>query len=88
MPRRELVSLLLLLLAGSLPASLAPVAVHGAQAYKLNLYSQGVFTTQYTWTWCVGASAQAMLNIINGTENHSRDPTEAARPVRDEPRRA
>jgi hypothetical protein len=34
-----------------------------------NLYRDGVFVTQYTWTWCVGASAQAMLNIINGTSN-------------------
>jgi hypothetical protein len=36
---------------------------------RYNLYREGVFVTQYTWTWCVGASAQAMLNIINGTEN-------------------
>ena len=70
-PRNRLIALLLL--AGLVLASVAPVAVQGAQpAFKLNLYSQGVFTTQYTWTWCVGASAQAMLNIINGTENHSR----------------
>jgi hypothetical protein len=36
---------------------------------RYNLYREGVFVTQYTWTWCVGASAQAMLNIINGTSN-------------------
>ena len=36
---------------------------------RYNLYRDGVFVTQYTWTWCVGASAQAMLNIINGTSN-------------------
>ncbi len=36
---------------------------------KYNLFREGVFVTQYTWTWCVGASAQVMLNIINGTEN-------------------
>ncbi len=74
MPRPRTRFAALLLLAGLVLASFAPVAVHGAQpAYKLNLYRQGVFTTQYTWTWCVGASAQAMLNIINGTENHSRE---------------
>lgn len=38
---------------------------------RYNLYREGVFVTQYTWTWCVGASAQAMLNIINGTSNDS-----------------
>lgn len=36
---------------------------------RYNLYREGVFVTQYTWTWCVGASAQIMLNIINGTDN-------------------
>ncbi len=36
---------------------------------RYNLYREGVFVTKYTWTWCVGASAQAMLNIINGAEN-------------------
>jgi short subunit dehydrogenase-like uncharacterized protein len=36
---------------------------------RYNLYREGVFVTQYTWTWCVGASAQAMLNIINDTSN-------------------
>jgi hypothetical protein len=38
---------------------------------RYNLYRSGVFVTQYTWTWCVGASAQAMLNIIRGTSNDS-----------------
>ena len=36
---------------------------------RYNLYREDVFVTQYTWTWCVGASAQAMLNIINGASN-------------------
>lgn len=37
-----------------------------------NTYRDGVFVTQYTWTWCVGAGSQAMLNIINNTTNTSR----------------
>jgi hypothetical protein len=72
MPRPRARFAAVLLLAGLVLGLVAPVATLGAQSYKLNLYSQGVFTTQYTWTWCVGASAQAMLNIIKDTENHSR----------------
>lgn len=40
--------------------------------FHMDLYRSGVFVTQYRWTWCVGASSQMMLNIINGTSNHSR----------------
>jgi len=39
--------------------------------FHFDLYRQGVFATQYRWTWCVGASSQAMLNIIQGTSNTS-----------------
>ena len=39
---------------------------------EYNVYRPGVFVTQYTWTWCVGASSQAMLNIINDTGNHKK----------------
>ncbi len=39
---------------------------------EYNVYRPGVFVTQYTWTWCVGASSQAMLNIINDTTNHRK----------------
>jgi hypothetical protein len=39
--------------------------------YHMDLYRNGVFVTQYRWTWCVGASSQMMLNIINGTSNTS-----------------
>jgi hypothetical protein len=40
-----------------------------SSAYHLDLYRRGVFVTQYRWTWCVGASSQAMLNIILHTSN-------------------
>jgi hypothetical protein len=58
-------------------ASLAAVGAPGVAAstrntssgYHLDLYRSGVFVTQYRWTWCVGASSQMMLNIIQGTSN-------------------
>jgi len=61
----------LLTVSHAIPAS--SVAA-GSQQWSgtYNLYRPGVFVTQYTWTWCVGASAQAMLNIINDTSNDSR----------------
>ena len=37
-----------------------------------DLYRPGVFTTQKTWTWCIGASVQIMLNIQRGQADHSR----------------
>ena len=50
-----------------------PVAARHAQVAEwsgtYDLYRPGVFVTQYRWTWCVGASSQAMLNIIDGTSN-------------------
>src|SRR5512144_1462679 len=56
-------------------AALSGIAVPSVSAarvqadYHLDLYREGVFVTQYRWTWCVGASSQMMLNIINGTSN-------------------
>jgi hypothetical protein len=38
-----------------------------------DLYRSGVFSTQATSTWCVAASTQMMLNIIEGQKDHSRD---------------
>jgi hypothetical protein len=38
-----------------------------------DLYRNGVFSTQLTSTWCVAASTQMMLNIIEGQKDHSRD---------------
>lgn len=37
-----------------------------------NLYRKGVFSTQTTLTWCVAASIQMMLNIVNGQQDHSK----------------
>jgi hypothetical protein len=58
-----------------LGAAAPALAGKGAQASwtgTYNLYRRGVFATQYTWTWCVGASSQAMLNIIKDTSNTTK----------------
>lgn len=39
---------------------------------SVNLYRDGVFTTQKTWTWCTAAGVQIMRNIVRGQEDHSR----------------
>jgi hypothetical protein len=36
-----------------------------------NVYRTGAFVTQKTDQWCVGASSQMMLNLINGTNDTS-----------------
>lgn len=54
----------------------APVVAaksHSDAAFHVDLYRLGVFATQHRWTWCVGASSQMMLNIINGTSDSSAD---------------
>lgn len=50
----------------------APQSIQAPERFKLNLFEQGSFVTQYTWTWCVGATSQMMLNLINDTSNVSR----------------
>jgi hypothetical protein len=50
----------------------APGVVAAKSSYHIDLYRSGVFVTQYRWTWCVGASSQMMLNIIQGKSNQSQ----------------
>jgi hypothetical protein len=38
----------------------------------IDLYRDGVFTTQKTWRWCTAADVQIMRNIKYGREDHSR----------------
>lgn len=38
-----------------------------------NIYRSGSFSTQKTYTWCVGASVQMMSNIIRGEQAHGAD---------------
>lgn len=37
-----------------------------------DLFRHDAFSTQLTWTWCVAASVQIMLNEIKGRHDHSR----------------
>jgi len=69
----RLVALLaaLLCLSGVAATNVAAASAQGKTAYHIDLYRQGTFATQYRWTWCVGASSEAMLNIIRGTSNTS-----------------
>jgi len=61
----------MLVVAGlAVPTVAAGQRSQGAWAGTYNLYSDGVFVSQYRWTWCVGASSQAMLNIIHDTTHH------------------
>ena len=39
---------------------------------SFDLFRSGVFSTQRTFTWCVAASVQMMLNISLGQRDHSR----------------
>jgi hypothetical protein len=46
---------------------------HGSE----DLYRGGVFSTQRTMSWCVGASIQMMLNIVRGASDQSKTNQEA-----------
>lgn len=56
--------------AGGAPASAATIPA--AWSGRYDLYRTGVFSSQKTSTWCVGAAIQMMLNIIDRTRDHSR----------------
>jgi len=38
----------------------------------IDLYRDGVFTTQKTWLWCTAADVQIMRNIVFGTNDHTK----------------
>lgn len=75
---RTIRALAVVLLAGVL----ATLALGGAPAHaaaglpawdgSINLYRDGVFTTQKTWRWCTAADVQIMRNIVRHEEDHSR----------------
>ena len=64
----------LMCLVGLAAPAMAAAKSHADTGYHIDLYRTGVFATQYRWTWCVGASSQAMLNIIQGTSDKSLEP--------------
>jgi len=51
--------------------NVAAAPAQGKTTYHIDLYREGSFATQYRMTWCVGASSQAMLNIIQDTSDTS-----------------
>ena len=50
---------------------LAPAALPAWDG-TINLYRDGVFTTQKTWRWCTAADVQIMRNIVDRETDHSR----------------
>ena len=59
--------------AGSTTEALpSPAGTEGSWSGRYDLYRKGVFSTQQKITWCVAASIQMMLNIMDGTQDHSR----------------
>jgi hypothetical protein len=51
----------------------AEPAASSTTEFSMNLYEADDFASQRTIYWCVGASMQMMLNIIDLTEDDSRD---------------
>jgi hypothetical protein len=59
---------LLLAIAAPGPAAAAEPSWGGS----IDLYRDGVFTTQKTWRWCTAADVQIMRNIVRNQADHSR----------------
>lgn len=49
-----------------------PVEALSAWTGGIDLYRDGVFTTQKTWRWCTAADVQIMRNIVRRQEDHTR----------------
>ena len=56
---------------GSRPQSGSTAQSLSAWTGGINLYRDGVFTTQASWLYCTAADVQIMKNMIEGTEDHS-----------------
>ncbi len=58
--------------AGRAPPSLAaPAALLPAWDGSIDLYRDGVFTTQKSWLWCTAAGVQIVRNIVERDNDHS-----------------
>jgi hypothetical protein len=55
---------------GTSPA-LAADAKLPAWTGGINLYREGVFTTQKSWLWCTAADVQIIHNIVEGASDHT-----------------
>ena len=42
-----------------------------ASGFSTNLYQKGDFVSQYTRYWCIGASMQMMLNIMDAQDDRT-----------------
>jgi hypothetical protein len=51
----------------------APAALLPAWDGSIDLYRDGVFTTQKSWLWCTAAGLQIVSNIVDREEDHSTD---------------
>jgi hypothetical protein len=51
----------------------SPIAAAEPAAWKghVDLYRDGVFTTQRSWLWCTAADVQIMRNIVAGKSDHT-----------------
>jgi hypothetical protein len=56
---------------GSRPQSGSTAQSLSAWTGGINLYRDGVFTTQASWLYCTAADVQILKNMIEGTEDHS-----------------
>lgn len=62
----------LLFVIGLIVPSAPPTAAAEAWAGGVELYRDGTFTTQHTWTWCTAAGVQIVRNIATGDDDHTR----------------
>jgi hypothetical protein len=53
-------------------ATPAPTATAAPEPFALSLYHRGDFVSQYTFEWCVGASLQMALRIVDRTDDTSK----------------
>jgi hypothetical protein len=65
-------SLVTLGLGSQAPANPASAASQASWTGGVDLYRDGVFTTQKTWRWCTAADVQIMRNIVTGRADHAR----------------
>lgn len=62
-----------LLLGASAVVPVSPVAAAGLPTWTggVNLYRDGVFTTQRSWLWCTAADVQITRNIVDHKTDHT-----------------
>jgi hypothetical protein len=54
------------------PSTARAVETPAAWDGSVDLYRDGVFTTQATWLWCTAAGVQIVRNIVRAESDHSR----------------